>query len=192
MKNKTQSQAEATTQAKQILTHQPVYLDTETTGVNRTAEIVEISIIDHDGTTLLDQLVKPRYRIPGEAMRVHGITNKMVEDAPLWVDIWPQVKATLANRRVAIYNADFDLRLIKQSHQQAGLEWEALGARAICIMKLYAQFYGEWDGRRGSYRWQSLEKAGHQCRLKLPNSHRAKADTLLTRALLRYMAGIKD
>jgi hypothetical protein len=47
-------------------------------------------------------------------------------------------------------------------------------------MKLYADFIG-------SRRWQRLEEAGRQCRLELPNSHRAKDDTLLARAVFQYM-----
>ena len=55
-------------------------------------------------------------------------------------------------------------------------------------MKLYAQFYGQWNPRHGNYRWQSLDQAGEQCGIPLQNSHRAKDDTHLTRALLEYMA----
>ena len=81
--------------------------------------------------------------------------------------------------------------LLKQSHEQAGLEWGPLGASAFCIMKLYAEFYGEWQQSRNSYRWQSLTKAGTQCGINIPNSHRAKDDTLLARAVLQHMTNAR-
>jgi DNA polymerase-3 subunit epsilon len=55
-------------------------------------------------------------------------------------------------------------------------------------MELYAMFYGDRDPYRGSFRYQSLEIAGRQCGINLPNAHRAVDDCLLTRAVLHYMA----
>ena len=58
----------------------------------------------------------------------------------------------------------------------------------FCIMKLYAQFRGDWNARAGSYRWHGLDDARWQCGLNLSNAHRAHADTLLARAVLHYVA----
>ncbi len=166
--------------ARQLWAMQPVFLDTETTGLGETAEIVEISIVDHDGSVLLDTLVRPRRSIPQEAIRVHGITDEMVSQAPTWMHVWPQVEAILNGRTVGIYNADFDLRMMKQSHRQIGLPWRMPSSRFFCIMKLYSDFYG-------ALKWQSLDEAGRQCRLALPNTHRAREDTLLARAVFQCM-----
>jgi len=174
-----------------LLARRPVYLDTETTGMHDGAEIIEICIVDYDGRVLLDSLVKPRQTIPRDAIKIHNITNALVQDAPAWPDLWPQVQGILAGRSVGIYNVDFDLRLLKQSHHQAGLTWQPVGASAFCIMKLYAEFYGDWNRSRQSFRWQSLDRARNQCGLTLPNSHRARADTLLARAIFYHMTGQK-
>ena len=91
---------------------------------------------------------------------------------------------------MAIYNVDFDLRMLQQTQAHHKTPWkEPLGASFFCVMKLYAQFYGERNPKTGGYRWQSLENAGRQCQLPQPNAHRTIADCLLTRALLQYMAG---
>mgnify|MGYP002388012714 CR=1 FL=1 len=97
-------------------------------------------------------------------------------------------QAVLEGRRVGVYNVEFDLRLMKQSHARAWLRWTLPDENFFCLMKLYARYYGDWDARRGSYRWQSLEMAGRQCQISLPNAHRAIDDCRLTRALLHYMA----
>ena len=166
--------------AREIWETQPVFLDTETTGLSSNAEIVEISIIDHDGGVLLDTLVRPGRSIPTDAIRVHGITDEMVSQAQTWIHVWPRVESIIAGRSVGIYNADFDLRMIKQTHRLIGIPWRTPSSSFFCIMKLYVEYYG-------ATRWQKLESAGRQCGLSLPNSHRAKDDTLLARAVFQHM-----
>ena len=179
--------AAAIARARLILADRPLYLDTETTGLDARAEIVEIALIDHDGSVLLDSLVKPTRRIPWDATKVHHISDAMVADAPTWAELWPQVQALLNGRRVGIYNAEFDLRMIAQSHGAYKVADTAAGSNAFCIMKLYAEFFGERGGY-GNFKWQSLDKAARQCGIGLPNSHRAGADALLARTVLEAMA----
>ena len=179
---------DAILKARRFLAKNPVYLDTETTGVHDEAEIIEICIVDHDGKILIDRLVKPQRKISLQSTLIHGITNEIVDGAPTWSAIWADIEAIIRGRTVGIYNADFDLRMMKQSHQLAGMSWQSLGANAVCLMKLYARFYGAWNSRQRAYRWQSLADAGKQCGIPLPNSHRAQADTRLAREVLIHMA----
>jgi DNA polymerase-3 subunit epsilon len=180
---------DAITTAKAWLEQRPVYLDTETTGIGSTDSIIEITVIDHDGSALIDTLVKPKGPISVDAARIHGIHDEMVQTAPSWNDVWPEVESVLTGRAVGIYNADFDLRVIRQTHQRHWIRWQQPpDSLFFCIMKLYAQFYGQWNSKYGNYRWQSLEAAGRQCGIPLQNTHRAMDDTLLTRAILLYMA----
>lgn len=173
--------------ARQRLAQQPVYIDTETTGLDKTAEIVEIAIIDHDGSILFDELVKPVRPIPAGAAAVHHITNEMVASAKSWAVHWPTIRSILFGRVIGFYNEEFDMRMIRQTHQNVGLPWKEK-FQTFCIMKMYAQFAGQIDPRRRTYKYHKLENAGRACGIPLPNSHRASDDTLLTRALLEYMA----
>jgi len=169
------------------LNKKPIYLDTETTGLKEHDQIVEICLLDHDGSIAFQSLVKPTVKIPPDATRVHHITDALVSTAPTWPEIWPQVEAVVTVRRIAIYNADYDLRLMRQSHRAHGLAWSTPTSH-FCIMKLYAQFRGDRNSRAGDYRWHSLDDARWQCGLDLPNAHRAQADALLARAVLHYVA----
>lgn len=174
--------------AREWLLTNPVFLDTETTGLDNNAEIVEIAIVGLDGSTLYNSLVKPVAPIPFEAYRVHGITDEMVADAPTWVEHWKDIQGILQDRTVCIYNADYDMRLIQQSHRQHDIPW-ASGFQDHCVMKLFAMYNGNWNRYRRSYKWISLENAGRSLEIPLPNSHRALDDTLLTRAVLTKLAG---
>lgn len=187
--NTDQARREAVVIARQKLAQAPLYLDTETTGLGYSDEIVEISILDPDGAVLLDQLVRPTKPIPTDALAIHGITDEMVKPALTWKEIWPKAEDIMQGRAVAIYNADFDIRMMQQSHRIYKMPWDAGVADFLCIMLLYAQFYGEWNQARGSYRWQSLENAGRQARIPLQNTHRAKDDAALARAVLQFIAG---
>ncbi len=175
-------------EAKALIESNPLYLDTETTGMHFTSEVIEIGIIDDQEQVLFDQLVRPRGKMDPAAGRVHGISLEMLASAPTWEQVWPKAESILTGKRVGLYNAEFDLRLMRQSHNHAWLTWVLPESNFFDIMKLYARFYGDWDPFHKSFRYQSLEIAGRQCGIRLPNAHRAVDDCLLTRALLHYMA----
>lgn len=183
------ARSEAIQRAQELLALNPLYLDTETTGTGPLDEIVEIAIVDDGGNLLFQTLVHPIGKVTPEARRMHNINDTMLVTAPRWMEVWPQVEKLFSGRAVCIYNAEFDQRLIRQTHAKWKMPYHLPeGASFNCLMKLYAQYYGEWNPRTGDYRWQSLENAARQCRIALPNSHRAAADNMLSRALLHYLA----
>lgn len=160
----------------------PLFIDTETTGLSPLDEIVEIAIIDSDGGVLINSLVKPTRPISPEAGRVHKITQAMLVDQPTWPELLPEIVAVIAGKYVGIYNADFDLRMVLQTQKNHGLVGQPFG-KSFCIMKLYAEFSPFASGR-----YQKLEDAGRQCRILIPNSHRALDDAQLSRAVFQFMA----
>jgi DNA polymerase III epsilon subunit-like protein len=174
--------------AKEWVQRRPIYLDTETTGLNNKAQIVEIAVIDADGGLLYQALVRPTVPIPPDANRIHGINDEMVRSAPFWPEVFGEVQSAIRGRGIAIYNAEYDLRLMKQSHQAHRMPWRLEARDTLCVMELYARYYGQWDSRKGGYRWHSLEAAGRQCGIQLPNTHRAQDDAMLARAVLHHIA----
>jgi len=178
----------ASQKARELVAANPVYLDTETTGLGSYSEVIEIAVLDDQANTLFASLVKPRGQIDPQAGSIHGITLMMLVDAPGWIEVWPQAKAVLANRKIGVYNTEFDKRLINQSCDRSGIPRTMPEGTFFDIMKIYAQFYGAKDPYRGTFRYQSLEIAGKQCQITLPNAHRAIDDCKLARALLHYMA----
>jgi DNA polymerase III epsilon subunit-like protein len=166
--------------ARAWLARRPLYLDTETTGLGRDDEIVEIAILEHDGTPLIDTRLRPLKPIPPEATRVHGI-------GPL--DVQQAVCAALQGRALVIYNAAYDLRLLVQTACRHASP-RPPAENAFCAMRLYAEWHGDWNDYHGNYRWQRLGDAAEQMGLAVPeNLHAASADAALTRELLRAMAG---
>jgi DNA polymerase-3 subunit epsilon len=179
---------EAALEARRLLAERPVYLDTETTGLEVGDQIVEICLLDHDGAVLVDSLVRPTCPVAPAAAAVHGITERLLQSAPAWPEVWRDVEARLGRRPVAIYNAPFDVRMIEQSHRAHGLSGRPPSLDARCLMELYARFRGDWNERHAAYRWHRLETAAWQCGLGTPQEHRARADALLARTLLHHVA----
>ena len=186
--NPQEARIKAIEEAARIVALDPIYLDTETTGLESWDEIIEVGVVDSLGQVLLETLIKPQGSIPSDATRIHGISDRDVRTAPTWRQIWPQLERILENRHLAIYNAEYDIRMMRQSHARYSLSWALPSQETHCVMQLYARYRGEWNPARRSYRWHSLESAGRQCGIQLPNTHRAVDDTLLARAVLLHMA----
>ncbi|MCF2826807.1 MULTISPECIES: 3'-5' exonuclease [unclassified Pseudoalteromonas] len=161
-----------------------IVLDTETTGLGDDAVVCEIAIIDGFGNTLLNSLVDPQAEIPAGAIAIHGITNEMVKGQPTFHEILPKVKSIISGRTLCIYNAGYDLRIISQSISFEQLLWNRI-ADSICVMKDYAEYYGEVN-YYGDFKWQKLVNACEQQGIDTSkfNAHRALADCQMTLALM--------
>ena len=79
------SQQQVIDYGRRKFSQDPVYLDTETTGLELKDEIVEIAIIDKNGLVLIDSLIKPKQPIPDSATAIHHISNEMVKDSPTFL-----------------------------------------------------------------------------------------------------------
>lgn len=164
------------------------FLDTETTGLDEQAEIVEIAIVDRNGNTLLDTLIKPLSPIPPEASAIHGIYGCDVANAPSFTDVFNQVEAIFESHLVLIYNSEFDIRLIQQSAAKHGIEFNAGQYSTGCIMRLYAKYWNDYSSYHDSYTWQSLVSAAAQCDIETKGqAHRARTDCLTTLSVFKHM-----
>lgn len=162
-------------------------LDTETTGVGKKDQIVQIGIVDKHGEVVLDTLVKSTVPISSGASAVNGITNKMLADAPDFMDLYTTLSAQLAGAHIVAYNMDFDWRLLSQS----ALAFQMPMFRTQnkhCAMKQYATFRGVWNSSKRSYRWHKLTEAAAYEKIVVKDAHTALGDVLMTLKLIEKMA----
>lgn len=106
--------------ARQLLLDDPasvVILDTETTDLH--GRVCEIAVIDLAGHVLMNTLVNPQ--VPNAATHIHGITDAMVQDAPTFAAIEPELRRILVGKRVAVYNAEYDRGVLRAEVQHL---WE--------------------------------------------------------------------
>lgn len=183
------TQKQAIEYSQNIIRKNPIYLDTETTGLDNKAEIIELSIINYDGSVLFDSLIKPRNPIPSSATVINNINDEMVKFSPTFLDVWQEIFNILSNRSIGMYNAEFDARLIRQSIEMYGQRIPQK-LRAFDIMNIFSDYRGTWDPRRNTMRRYRLEDAGKYFGIDLPNSHRALDDTKLTRVVFHRIANV--
>ncbi|BDA73082.1 DNA polymerase III subunit epsilon [Calothrix sp. PCC 7716] len=147
-------------------------LDSETTGLGINSQIIQVGIITDSGEEW-QSFVKPTISISEEATEIHGITFEDVEEAPyfeqVFIDLWKIVK----NRSVIIFNAENELKFIRQSMRARGIQIAfptsdkrkcrifSNGGSIHCAMQMYSQYMGEWNEQYGNYRWQKLPGGDH-------------------------------
>lgn len=136
-------------------------LDSETTGLSKPRDFVEVAVVGPEGEVLFDSLVRPMCRIEPRAKKVHGRTGESLRHAPPFAQIYPELLEVLRDRGVVVYNAPYDRGVWDEAVYRLGVrgslaklpEWE-------CDMRWYAAFVGEVD-KRGRYRWQKLSGGDH-------------------------------
>jgi len=138
-----------------------VILDTETTGLGPKDEIIQIAIMNPEGRALLDTLIRPSQPISPTASAIHGILDADLLSAPTYKEICSRIEKCLKGKTVVIYNADYDMRLLMQTHSRYNLRPIMLNRQQIqCAMLKYAAWRGElWPD--GSYKWQKLPGGDH-------------------------------
>lgn len=165
---------------KELLDKGCVILDFETTGLGGPdVEIIEIGIINHQGETLLNTLVKPDRPIPFAASNVNGIYDEDVQDAPSFLEIYPKLMRFLAQENVVAYNYKFEQSILGIVTGRYGLsipikKWH-------CSMRDYRNF-------RGLTHFTKLTKACASEGIVVENAHRALGDVVMTRELMKSMA----
>jgi DNA polymerase III subunit epsilon len=158
-----------------------LFLDTETTGVDETAELIEIAVIDNKGWPVFETLVRPQVPIMPKLTALHGISNAMVTEAPRFWEVYAELCRKLEGRLLIAYGADFDARMIRQTCELYDLK--DLSCRWGCAMQMY-QDHIEREKRI------KLSDAAEQCRIyPLGNAHRARADAETMLQIVSVVAG---
>ena len=129
-----------------ILEKPIIYFDAETTGVDtETDRIVELACIKYniDGTQEEKTIiVNPGIPIPLGASEVHGITDEIVKDKPLFKQYAQSIRDWFEDCDLAGFNSDnFDIPLLSAEFERAGLKGINWNPNLFDIIKLYRKLY---------------------------------------------------
>ncbi len=103
----------------------PIFFDTETTGVNpKSDRIVELAAYDAVTGKSFERLINPGIPIPPETMRIHQITDAMVENEPGFDIIAAEFSAFCEGDVVLIaHNGDgFDVPFLRNEYTRNSME----------------------------------------------------------------------
>lgn len=135
---------------RMLATEDVLILDTETTDLH--GYVVEIGIIRIDGTVVYESLVNPR--VPIRATHIHGISDRMVWNAPTFAEIEPELRRLLHGRTVVVYNAPYDAGVLESEVKRLCTpDDEALAW-------LVESDWGEWGSRGLGHYWRMWQGQG--------------------------------
>ena len=117
-----------------------IVLDVETTGIKpHEHRVVEICIIDSAGETVIHTYVNPEMPIPSKVIEIHGITDDMVRDAPVFSEIAEVVASAIRSAEAVVgYNPSFDRRFLAHEFHRASIRvrWPVL----VCAKRLWDKY----------------------------------------------------
>ena len=156
-----------------------VVIDTETTGMTADDEVIELAVVDMDGTVLYDSTFCPVTEVNRYASAVNHLTNDCLCDSPKFADEWSKIKALIGNRKILAHNAKFDKRAIKQTIEKYSSDSSVADLMfsdcydSVNIVKEYIDL--------PSY---SLENIAQSLGISRVESHRAADDCIMTLEVL--------
>lgn len=132
------------------LNARPVYISTKTSGFDQYSQIIELAVIDADLNVLYHSQFLPSVPIDEEAQSMHGINLSSLQDRPTWSKALPELRKLVAGRKIIMFNALFETRVMQQSCIAFGepIEWVD-NLHINCAMYLAANGYGT-DNRYGT------------------------------------------
>ena len=154
--------------------------DLEATGLVISKDrIVEIAIlkVSPDGTEeRFKSLVNPLMEIPEEVIKIHGITNEKVKDAPTFEDLADRIVAFIGDADLAGYNSNkFDIPLLAEEFLRVGHDIDLATKKFVDVQNIFHKME------------QRTLVAAYQfyCQKELINAHEAMSDVDATWEVLK-------
>lgn len=165
-------------------------VDIETTGGQPSKDrITEIAIILHDGRSIIKEfssLVNPFCNIPYNIVRITGITNEMVKDAPAFHEIAKEIVEITDGAVFVAHSVNFDYGFVKAAFAELGYNYQR---KTLCTVRLSRSTFGGLP----SY---SLGNLCQSLGIEITDRHRAlgdaKATAILFDRILKLNAHLKE
>ena len=156
-------------------------LDIETTGGKFNEEgITEIAIYKFDGHEVVDQfisLVNPEIPIQEFVVKLTGINNKMLRNAPKFFEVAKRIIEITSDCVLVAHNAAFDNRILKTEFNRLGFNFDR---NTLCTVELSKKLIEN----ESSY---SLGKLTKSLGIPMSDRHRASGDALATIQLFKLL-----
>ncbi len=165
-----------------------ICLDTETTGLSplEGGRICEIALLKSRGANRQDSfctLINPQIYISPAVTAIHGITNEMVAQSPVFADVAPRLLDMFEDSVLICHNADFDISFLQNEFALLGLKMPSV---TILDTLKFARKHGNFASNR-------LGAVARACGISSEGWHRAMADTVMTEKIFyRFLAAFKE
>lgn len=155
------------------------FFDLETTGINvakdRIVEIAVLKVFPNGNKESYTWRVNPGVPIPKESSTIHGITDEMVANEPLFKELAPKVYALMSDSDLAGFNSNrFDIPLLAEEFLRAEIDFDLKKALTVDVQTIFHKM--EKRTLEAAYKFY--------CGKELVDAHSAEADTEATYEVL--------
>ena len=176
---------------KKIPLDKVLVLDTETTGVDSRAEVLQFSAIWRTGEEAMNIYIKPTHTTEWpRAMAVNHISPQGVSNCSIMLEVKERIETFLNQAKAIVgYNLLFDLEMLRHN----GIELPSdLNVEYIDLMRPFAEVYGEYSLVYGDYKWQKLITCAKYYGYQGDGWHDSIADTKATLHCFKAMLDSGD
>jgi DNA polymerase III subunit epsilon len=158
-----------------------VFFDIESTGLNVLKDrILQIALIKYFKSGAEPQelfmYINPGFPISEEAFAVHGISNEMIKNKPVFAEVSQSIYNFIGDADLAGYNSDkFDVPMLMEEFYRVGLDFEINNRRLVDVQKVFYKM--EPRTLKAAYKLY--------CHKDLEDAHDALADVKATVEVLR-------
>jgi DNA polymerase III epsilon subunit family exonuclease len=150
-------------------------IDIETTGLappeNRITEIAAVLVEQGKVVDDFDTLVNPRVPLSPYVVRMTGITDEMVAEAPPFEELAGHLVELLGERVLVAHNSPFDINFLNaELERTAGIK---LTNRSLCTVRMSRRLLRGLDGH-------GLDSLARYFAIEIGNRHRALGDAAAT------------
>lgn len=140
-------------------------------GTDRIVEIAIVRISPDNTRQVKRKLINPEIPIPPAITDIHGLTNEMLKDAPVFKQVANEIKQFLDNCDLGGYNSNrFDIPLLMEEFLRTGIEFDMKGRRLLDVQKIYHMM--EQRTLTAAYKFY--------CEKNLEGAHGAEVDAIAT------------
>lgn len=168
-----------------LLKHQTfVCLDCETTGLDlkddRIIEVAAVRFTFEMEKARFERLVDPERKISEESMKIHHISDEMVQGKPLIKEILPKLLDFVGRDMVVGHGVGFDLEMIVNAAKREKMDCTLLARPFVDTLRL-ARLYGQSPSN-------SLIQLADHFNVPHEDQHRAMGDVEANIAVFKHLA----
>lgn len=161
-----------------------ICIDCEMTGLDvdkdRIIEVAVAKFTFNETLETFETLINPECPISEESMKIHRITQEMVEGKPVIAAILPHLLQMIGNSIIVGHGVNFDIEMLAKAAERAGIPCSLRNNTTIDTLRL-ARLYGESPTN-------SLEMLRKHFNIEEEGAHRAMSDVLVNMEVFKYLA----
>lgn len=160
-----------------------ICVDCETTGLDpkkdRVIEVAAVTFTFTEQFELFDSLVDPKIEIPEETIKIHHITQDMVQGQPTIAEVLPAVLELIGKKTIIGHGIKFDIDILAYEAERAGIPCTIQNNPTIDTLRM-ARLYGESPTN-------SLQQLRSHFNIAEEGAHRAMSDVIVNMEVFKNL-----